>query len=326
MTEPKNVSPEQRVREYSDESLTVSSGFLFCRACREKLSLKSSSLKNHNNSKKHIDSKDKIKTKVAHEQEIAGALKKYNTDVHPRGETLPEAQQIYQIKVARTFLTAGVPFNKVEIFRDLLEENGYRLSDKRFMLDLIPFIRQQEEQTIEELLKGRYISIIFDGTTRLGEAIVIVARFVSDSWEIEQSILSIQMLMKSVNGEKLARELVHVLSVKFSIGGGHLIASMRDRASVNNVAMRTLKVIYPEILDIGCFAHTIDRVGEHFKVPHVSEFFTSWMAIFSHSSKAKILWKEQTGKSMLSYSSTRWWSKWEIFFLVMYMFFFRIIA
>ena len=138
------------------------------------------------------------------------------------------------------------------------------------------------------------------------------------------------MLAKSVNGEELARELVHVLSVKFSIGGGHLIASMRDRASVNNVAMRTLKVIYPEILDIGCFAHTIDRVGEHFKVPHVSEFFTSWMAIFSHSSKAKILWKEQTGKSMLSYSSTRWWSKWEILnqimvFLVMYTFFFRII-
>ena len=75
------------------------------------------------------------------------------------------------------------------------------------MLDLIPFIRHQEEQTIKELLKGRYISIIFDGTTRLGEAIAIVARFVSDSWEIEQRILSIQMLAKSVNGEELAREL-----------------------------------------------------------------------------------------------------------------------
>ena len=51
MTEPKNVSPEQRVREYPDESLTVSSGFLFCRACRERLSLKSSSLKNHINAR-----------------------------------------------------------------------------------------------------------------------------------------------------------------------------------------------------------------------------------------------------------------------------------
>ena len=65
-------------------------------------------------------------------------------------------------------------------------------------------------------------------------------------------------------------------------------------------------------------------------MPHVSEFFTSWMAIFSHSSKAKIMWKEQMGKSMLSYSSTRRWSKWEILksnyvLLVMYMFFFRII-
>ena len=48
-------------------------------------------------------------------------------------------------------------------------------------------------------------------------------------------------------------------------------------------------------------------------MPLVAEFFTSWMALFSHSSKAKFLWKELTGKAMASYSATRWWSKWEIF-------------
>ncbi len=120
------------------------------------------------------------------------------------------------------------------------------------------------------------------------------------------------MLSKSLTGEEIARELIHVLSVNFSIGPGQLIAAMRDRASVNNVAMRTLKIVYPDLLDVGCFSHTIDRVGEHFKLPLVSEFLTAWITMFSHSTKAKVLWKEQTGKSVLSYSATRWWSKWEV--------------
>ena len=84
--------------------------------------------------------------------------------------------------------------------------------------------------------------------------------------------------------------------------------------------MRTLKIVYPSIVDIGCFSHTIDGqlptrsdlVGKHFKVPHAYELLTSWMALFSHSYKAKIAWGEQTGKAMPSYSATRWWSKWEI--------------
>uniref|UniRef100_A0A1X7TZC1 Uncharacterized protein n=1 Tax=Amphimedon queenslandica TaxID=400682 RepID=A0A1X7TZC1_AMPQE len=87
---------------------------------------------------------------------------------------------------------------------------------------------------------------------------------------------------------------------------------MRDRASVNNVAKKTLLVVYPNLLDVGCFAHTLDRVGDNFQVPHISEFFSAWTTLFSHSSKAKLKWKEQTGKSVMSYSATRWWSKWEI--------------
>ena len=34
-SDPKGVSPQQRVREFGNESLTVSHGHLFCSACRE---------------------------------------------------------------------------------------------------------------------------------------------------------------------------------------------------------------------------------------------------------------------------------------------------
>ena len=75
------------------------------------------------------------------------------------------------------------------------------------------------------------------------------------------------MIAKSMTGEKLARELVSVLSINYSVSPNSLLAAMRDRASVNNVAVRTFKVVYPLVVDVGCFSHTINLSGEHFKLP-----------------------------------------------------------
>ena len=53
-------------------------------------------------------------------------------------------------------------------------------------------------------------------------------------------------------------------------------------------------------------------MGDHFKFPNLTEFISTWLALFSHSTKTKFLWKEQTGKAMATYSHNRWWSKWEV--------------
>ena len=47
--EPKSVTPRQRVSEHPGEWLTVSNKRLFCKACREELSLVSSVINNHLN-------------------------------------------------------------------------------------------------------------------------------------------------------------------------------------------------------------------------------------------------------------------------------------
>ena len=70
------------------------------------------------------------------------------------------------------------------------------------------------------------------------------------------------MLAKSLTGEELARELISVLSVTYSITSNSLLAVMRDGASVNNVAIQTLKIVYPLVIDIRCFSHTIDHVRQ----------------------------------------------------------------
>ena len=283
------------------------------------MSLKLSIIKNHVQSTKHAASKKKVASSNSREQDISVALSAYEKEVHPTGETLPEAQKVYRVKVVTTFLKAGVPLSKIEHFRGLLEENAYRLSDRHGMSDLVPFILGEEKQTLKGEIQGKRVSVIFDGTTRLGEAFVVVLRFV-DSFVIKQRLVCFRTLAKSMTGEEIARELISVLSAGYGITSDRVIAAMRDRASANGAAMRTMKVVFPQLLDVGCFAHTIDLVGGKFQTPNLESFIHLWISLFAHSPRVRLWWKQLTGKAMSLFCPTRWWSRWEVMNQVMVYF------
>ena len=118
------------------------------------------------------------------------------------------SQRVYRLKVLKTFLCAAIPLTKLDAFRDLLEENALQLTDRRHMSDLIPFLCSQEQATIKTEIGEKHLSVIFDGTTRLGEALAIVVRFVDESFAIQQRLVRLQLLVKSMTGEEIARELL----------------------------------------------------------------------------------------------------------------------
>ena len=70
-----------------------------------------------------------------------------------------------------------------------------------------------------------------------------------------------------------------------------------------------MKVVYSSILDIGCFSHTLDHVGERYSLTPSSKHGFS---LFAHSPKARLLRRMKTGLSPPSYSTTRWWSRYEV--------------
>ena len=109
-----------------------------------------------------------------------------------------------------------------------------------------------------------------------------------------------------------ARQLITAIFTKLSVPTGLIVAGMRDQASVNNVAMRTIGILYNNMMDVGCFSHTINHVGERMHTPTLNEFMTSLISLFSRSPKAKLIWRSQTGIPIVSYSTTRWWSKLEL--------------
>ena len=49
----------------------------------------------------------KLEQRKVNDEDIAQLLQKYNDEIHGRGETLPEQQQVFCVKVVKTFLQAG---------------------------------------------------------------------------------------------------------------------------------------------------------------------------------------------------------------------------
>ena len=179
------------------------------------------------------------------------------------------------------------------------------------MSDLIPFVLKEEQQHVKQEIDSKCVSVIFDGTSQLGKALAVVLRFIGETWTFER-LLCVQLLAKSLSRQAIARELISVLPTSYSIDSSRLLTCMRDEAATNGVAVRTLNVLYPKMMDVKCFSHTLDRVGEHFEIPVLREFVSTLISLFSHSPKARLYWKEETGVSMRMYSATRWWSKWEV--------------
>lgn len=80
------------------------------------------------------------------------------------------------------FLKAGIPIRKMDKLRTLLERQGYRLSHSSNMMDYVKIIYKQEIERIKAKIRQgvatREVSVIYDGSTRQGEAIVILVRLV----------------------------------------------------------------------------------------------------------------------------------------------------
>ena len=102
-------------------------------------------------------------------------------------------------------LKAGVPHSKVNLFQGLLEEHGYALTSSTNLSQLIPLIHQEELSRIKQEILNQSLSIIFDGTTHVSEAFVVVLRYLTDDWELKQCVGRLKLLAKTMTGEEIAQ-------------------------------------------------------------------------------------------------------------------------
>ena len=226
------MSPRDRIEEFPGENLCLRGGKLFCNGCKEILSAKNSILKNYLASKKHARSKEKLKVTKKQDQTIQEALRK---EKHNKDSMLKVEERAYRLQVVEEFLKAGIPLHKMYKLRTLLERQGRRLSHSSNMMDYVTIIYKQDIGRIKaEIRHGvstRDVSVIFDGSTRQGEAIVILVCFVDNDWNIVQRLIRIDICAKSVNGDQLAQVLNECLSLEYGVRGDSLTAAIRDGAA-----------------------------------------------------------------------------------------------
>lgn len=83
--------------------------------------------------------------------------------------------------------------------------------------------------------------------THVSEAMVIVVHYINQHWEIQQRVIRLMLLAKSLTGVEVARQLITCLSTELGISSDLLVTAMRDRAAVNNVAISELHVLLPSV-------------------------------------------------------------------------------
>ena len=113
--------------------------------------------------------------------------------------------RVYRVQIVTAFMRAGIPLAKIDSFREILQDNAYSLSSSQHLRDLIPFVLKEEKSQISDEISGQPVSVIFDGTTHVCEAMAMMLRYVDSEWNIQQRLVRLLLLAKSLTGEEVAR-------------------------------------------------------------------------------------------------------------------------
>ena len=147
-------------------------------------------------------------------------------------------ETVHRVEAVTACLQAGIPLAKLNIIRPLLERNNHRLTEATHLAQYVPFVLKTEKERIrEEVSEAEFVSVLFDGSTRQGEALAVIVRFVDKEFEIQQLLVRLNVLAKSLNAQQLAREIIIALSNDLRLPMEKVIAAIRDGASVNTAAM-----------------------------------------------------------------------------------------
>ena len=161
-------------------------------------------------------------------------------------------------------------------------------------------------------MKGKDVGIIFDGTTREGEAIVVLVPFVQE-WEVKSRLVLFQITQSSVNGDELVRIIIKVLHRKLDVPQSQLLAAMRDRAPVNTKTIGKVSILYPGMLDVGCISYFLNRVAVKSVTPVFDTIHVGMECDLHYqyeSKSGRTALQESCRATKYQLVSIRWWSLW----------------
>ena len=112
----------------------------------------------------------------------------------------------------------------MDILRPLLEKYGHKLTYSANLPEIITVVLEKEREKLLRELEGvKKASVTFDGTARMGEALVAIARFVQENFIPTQRLIRLEVLAKTSKGDELAQRLMSCLAVKHNFGPNTIV-------------------------------------------------------------------------------------------------------
>ena len=284
-----------------------------CKVCRTQLQSDKNTVDFHVQSPKHTSSvKEQVRTGKV-QVTLQTSLETGTTSNNP-------ARDAFRVDTVRTLAKTGIPLYRLRFhdFRQLIENGSdHSLGNFTDLYDLVPTVLDLESKLVKQELGSSdsgLVSLFYDGATKIAECYIVVGRFVNEAaWTINERVISLQLLKRSLN----AQELAGVVSTAVALYGlqDRVALVQRDGAQVNAAAFRRLHLqARPDVVDVkavdgACLSHGLNLVGELMdtKTQHLSEFWSK-LQVFTKSGKGKSLFKATFGRAPPTHSKTRWWS------------------
>ena len=121
----------------------------------------------------------------------------------------------------------------------------------------IPQIEKNEIRRVVKELLEQHFAVIFDGTTRLGEAINIVTRSITDDFAISMRLVAFKTTKIHCDGDRLFHLILTTLQTKLGLDLDYCVAYARDSCSTNYDAVNRLMPASRNALNMLCFPHTL---------------------------------------------------------------------
>ena len=94
--------------------------------------------------------------------------------------TVDPATQLFRWRLVESSAVNGIALRKLDGMRYLIERGGESMTDSHHLGQFIPQILLREQTTMRCEIKGEYVTLVYDATSRLGEAIATLARRASN--------------------------------------------------------------------------------------------------------------------------------------------------
>lgn len=136
------------------------------------------------------------------------------------------------------FFDSGIPIHKVNLgLGTLLQRVGLSIGHYSDLLSIVPRVHKQELEEIKKELEGQSFSMIFDGTTRVGEVLAVVVRFCAVDFSLHTRLVALTTAAKHMTGNELSAQIIRVLIQRVGAESlDNVLATSRDSCATNGAA------------------------------------------------------------------------------------------